>query len=351
MSEVAARTPVQQTVAVLTSDAFRQEVQSTLPPGLSVDRFIAVARTAIMQTPELAECDQVSLFQSIKRCSQDGLMPDGREAAIVYYWSNKLKANTAQYLPMIGGLRKIAAEFGVSIATHAVYQQDGFSYELGVEPRITHVPARLGTPRGELLGAYAVATDRDGRQYIDVMGRDEIDAIRGRSRSKDKGPWVTDYQEMCKKTVGRRVFKQIPLLMEKVRDVIAASDADVILDDPVRPALVAPAMTVGADAAFDDGYPAGTGDAGSGSAGARQEPPGSPEFQGSEGQPAGRLAGEASDPAVEAPTSPAAGSPSRPSDDDAPTEGEAVPGEKSPFEPPPSARRSRQTSEHRDPQA
>jgi recombinational DNA repair protein RecT len=58
------------------------------------------------------------------------------------------------------------------------------------------------------------------------MAKEEVDAIRKRSRSGASGPWVTDYNEMSKKTVFRRLSKWLPLSPE-VRDA-AENDDDVI---------------------------------------------------------------------------------------------------------------------------
>lgn len=248
-TDIEKTSPRQQTVATLTGEGFRAELKANLPTGLSVDRFVAVARSAIMQDDKLAACDQVSLFQAFKKCAQDGLMPDGREAAMVRYMDRRAGVEKAQYIPMIGGLRKIAAEYGVSIAAYTVHEHDVFDYVLGLEPLLRHVPAPLGTDRGALIGAYAVGTDREGRKYVEVLGKPELDKVRKSSKTSDRGPWVDWYEAMCCKTAARKVFKQIPLLMEKARGAIEASDAEYELD--TRPALMAPAMTVSADAAFE----------------------------------------------------------------------------------------------------
>jgi hypothetical protein len=55
------------------------------------------------------------------------------------------------------------------------------------------------------------------------MSRDEIEAVRKRSRAANAGPWVTDWNEMAKKTVFRRLSKWIPLSSE-YRDAL---DADI----------------------------------------------------------------------------------------------------------------------------
>jgi hypothetical protein len=55
--------------------------------------------------------------------------------------------------------------------------------------------------------------DTKEKQFI-VMTKTEVDGIRGRSKSGQRGPWVTDYEEMGKKTVIRKLCKYLPLSIE-----------------------------------------------------------------------------------------------------------------------------------------
>ncbi len=202
-------------VALIQKPEFQVEVANALiGETIGAKKFLRVTRTAILKNPDLQSADPASVVSAALQCAGFGLLPDGREAAFVTFYDKKKQANVCQFMPMIAGLRKKAAEHGVQIAAYCVYSNDDFTYELGLHPRIEHVPVRLGEDRGLMIGAYAVATDRDGLKYVDVMSKAEIDAIRSRSRSSDRGPWVTDYDEMGKKTVARRVFKQVPLLVQ-----------------------------------------------------------------------------------------------------------------------------------------
>jgi recombination protein RecT len=142
---------------------------------------------------------------------------------------------------MIGGYRKIAAKHGLSLEAFLVHENDEFDYELGYEPVLRHKPPRLGSDRGEVLGAYAVARHVDGRKWLDVMSRDEIEKVRAVSRAatSEYGPWVNHWGEMARKTVARRLFKQLPLddVDEADAKVIEAGDADADLPSLARPTM------------------------------------------------------------------------------------------------------------------
>jgi hypothetical protein len=61
------------------------------------------------------------------------------------------------------------------------------------------------------------------------MTKAEVDAIRKRSRAGSSGPWVTDYAEMARKTVVRRLAKYLPLSVELADAIVA--DQDVITEE------------------------------------------------------------------------------------------------------------------------
>lgn len=185
------------------------EFAKTLPSHISSEKFVRTAITSIQLNPQVAEADRRSLYGSCMKAAQDGLVLDGREAALVVYSGKNGKV--AQYLPMVAGIMKKVRNSG-EIATwsvQAVYEKDQFEYELGDDERIVHKPM-LGQ-RGKPIAFYSIVTLKSGEKSREVMGVDEVQAIRQRSRAKDSGPWVTDFAEMGKKTVVRRHSKRLPM--------------------------------------------------------------------------------------------------------------------------------------------
>ena len=196
----------------------RAEFQNALPAHIPVARFERVVMTAIQNNLQLLEAPRRELFNACVKAAQDGLLPDGREGALVCRPS-KGGGVTVTWQPMIAGIRKKVRNSG-EIATwevHAVYENDEFEYELGDNPFIRHKPALHN--RGKLVAVYSVATLKSGEKSRDVMTVDEINAIRDRSDAwkaykagKIKStPWATDYAEMAKKTVARRHSKVLPM--------------------------------------------------------------------------------------------------------------------------------------------
>jgi phage RecT family recombinase len=205
-TDLATRNPSQDLVAQVRSEAFQQQVALALPDGMKPSRFVRVMATAVLENPELATKAEIqSVFQAGLRAAADGLLPDGREAAFVLF------GNRCTYMPMVGGLRKIAADFGWSIRSQVVYAGDEFDYSLGMEPRIDHRPARFGTDRGDPVGAYAVGKHKDGRLEIEVLTIEDVEKVRAVSRSSNRGPWVDWWDRMAEKSAARRLFAKLPL--------------------------------------------------------------------------------------------------------------------------------------------
>jgi recombination protein RecT len=203
--------------SLLTGDKFKNEVARALPKHLTPDRFIRVACTAMTKTPKLAQCTQESFFNALLSLSQLGLEPDGRRAHLIPY------GNTCQLIVDYKGLVELAMRSGNVSNIHAdiICENDVFEYDKG-EIKVHKIDFKQ--PRGEMYAAYAICRFKDGTEKTEVMTRDEVEAIRKRSKAGNAGPWVTDWNEMAKKTVFRRLSKWLPLSPEQ-RDVLE-HDAD-----------------------------------------------------------------------------------------------------------------------------
>jgi len=111
------------------------------------------------------------------------------------------------------GLINLARRSGqiASVSAHVVHAKDDWEVDIAND-HVRHSPCMQGDP-GEAIFVYATARFRDGSKQLDVMTMREVELIRSRSRARS-GPWVTDYEEMAKKTVVRRLSKYLPLSPE-----------------------------------------------------------------------------------------------------------------------------------------
>jgi recombination protein RecT len=206
-------------------DTVRKQIQMAIPRHMSVDRLLRVAVTAIRANPKLLDCTKESLLACVMGCAQLGLEPEPflGQAYLVPYWSGKKKVFEAQLIPGYRGYLALARRSGEvnSVISQVVYTNDHFELRYGLNATLDHVPAE--GDRGEPKGVYVVFHYKDGSYSFDYMSKADIEKIRARSKSKDDGPWVTDWDEMAKKTVIRRHIKVVPLSVEMV---IAAAAED-----------------------------------------------------------------------------------------------------------------------------
>lgn len=211
------------------------EFAMALPPHIPAERFLRTVLTAVQKNPELLEVSRRSLLTSCMYAAQDGLMPDGREGAIIVRWGGK-EGKSAQWQVMVTGIKKKARNSGeiANWQSHAVHANDDFDFALGDAPYIQHRPAL--SDRGPLIAAYSVCKLKSGELSLDVMGLEELHAIRDRysdgwkayTAGKIKStPWASAEDEMSKKTVMRRHSKDLPM----------ATDVETLLqrdDDPIE---------------------------------------------------------------------------------------------------------------------
>jgi len=213
--------------------AIRVQVEEALPKYMDPDRFLRVVAGAITKNPDILKCDKLTIFRSVLEAAQLGLEPTGLlgSAYLVPY------GRTCTLIPGYRGLIDLARRSGEieSIYAQIVRSKDVFKIVQGTDPGIVHEPyiaPPLLDPKddeqleaqhpGPVIGAYMVAVlrDRSGAasiRQIEWMTYAQIEAVRKRSRAGSSGPWVSDWDEMARKTVVRRGAKYLPLTPEAVR--------------------------------------------------------------------------------------------------------------------------------------
>lgn len=195
--------------------------------GISFDFFVAVVRRALVKTPSLYDCTTASILQACLSCAMDGLMPDGKDAAITPF------KKTATYVPMYQGMLKVAYKV-TDPSGHLVYQdievdvvyegeEDNFEYRRGDGGFIHFSPPLDRDISKPIAGAYCIIRTTNGGVYRTVMGQKELRKVRAVSKAQN-GPNAEWPGEMAKKAPLRRCLKITP--RNSVLDAMLTRDED-----------------------------------------------------------------------------------------------------------------------------
>jgi recombination protein RecT len=201
-------------------DGMAATIQQSLPTDVSFGRFRATLMMAMRHNPDIMHCSVGSIITGAMKAAIDGVVLDGKEAALVPS-SNKVKdfqtgrefyRKDARYNIMVAGIRISIMKGGKvrDLQSTVVYANEKFNYERGLNPRLEHTPILDNEARGAPVGAYSIAWFVDGgTPSFEVMNKVEILKVRdaGQSGPVWKGPFDT---EMWRKTVVRRHRKALP---------------------------------------------------------------------------------------------------------------------------------------------
>ena len=202
--------------------AMEPAIKKALPSVITPERFTRMVLSALSSTPKLAECSPQSFLAAMMTAAQLGVEPNtalGQAYTLPYRNHGQMEC---QFQLGYKGLIDLAYRSGeVSvIQAHTVYENDVFEYELGMDPKLRHVPAKAD--RGEAVAYYAMFKTKDGGYGFEVMSVDDVQRHAQRySKSYGSGtsPWRSNFDEMAKKTVLKRALKYAPLKSDFVRGV------------------------------------------------------------------------------------------------------------------------------------
>lgn len=203
---------------------YEGQIAKALPSVMTPERFSRIAMTAVTQNPALGDCTPGSFIGALLTAAQLGLEPNtplGQAYLIPYKNKGVLEC---QFQLGYRGLIELAHRSGdlKSIEAHIVYENDEFEYELGLDPKLRHVPAMKN--KGGIAWVYAVYKLASGGFGFEVMSFDDVETHKKKySKAAQRGfsPWQSNWEEMAKKTVIKRLLKYAPLKTEFVRGVRA----------------------------------------------------------------------------------------------------------------------------------
>lgn len=195
-------------------------IQDLLPAHLKdqAERFVKRACLYFQSNVMLDKCTPSSFITCVLKAAELGLAIDGRLAHAVAFNNRKKNADgkeefvsEAQLMVDFKGIIAVCRRSNLIKDCYArlVYEADEFdAWEEDDQCHLKHHPFfGSSDERGRVVGVYAKIILNNGTWRYEWMDMAEVGDVRQRSRAKDRGPWVTDYAEMAKKTVIRRALK------------------------------------------------------------------------------------------------------------------------------------------------
>ena len=212
-------------------EAFKVDLTNITPYLISllgkdkVGRFQRMAQLAVLRNPDLLLATKKSLLLALLWCAQKNLEPGVEDGC----WLIPFKVKgvlTVTPIPGYKGLLNRAVEIGAALSVDpvGVYENDDFYYCFGLEPDLRHIPPKLGTERGALIGAYVTITLPNGEKKFRVMDREQIEKSRNAGaawrNAPESGPWKEWEEAMLLKTVIKQGLKTVPMAAD-LRDLLS----------------------------------------------------------------------------------------------------------------------------------
>lgn len=178
--------------------------------GISFDFFMAALDVGLKNTMKNDEkffevVSPQSFLEAVLRATHLGLLPDGKEGAIVRF------KDEAAFLAMAEGFVKILWATGVvvEINHNVVCEGDDFDFQEGDSGYVTHRRSLKRASNAETIGAWCVVKLATGGTLIEVCDQADLQKMAAVSRAQ-KGPRFDWAREMHRKGPFRRIVKRMP---------------------------------------------------------------------------------------------------------------------------------------------
>lgn len=191
------------------------EIAKALPNAMNADRMARIALTLVRQSDiqankdgkpqnSLAVCDPMSVAGALLTASVLGLEPGvNQEAYLVPY------KRECTLIVGYQGLAKLFWQHPLAhyLDAHAVYENDLFDYEYGLDQFLRHKPAR--GERGPVTDYWAAGKLTTGANRFVVLSIAEAKALRG-GKVGPSGSIADPMRWMERKTALRQLLKLLP---------------------------------------------------------------------------------------------------------------------------------------------
>lgn len=210
-----------------------------IAPDMSFQKEMIYAMQAMSGNSYLASCDPKSVASSVLGVAMSGLTLN----PVMGHGYLVPRKGKAVFQPGYQGLIYLLTKSKIvkQVEARVVYENDLFELEYGSETKVIHKPNLKD--KGDVVGFYAIATDNNDCKYVEYMSKDDVVVNAMRSDMNKKaglsGAWQTDFVEMGRKTVIRRLFKYLPKstddssLMSRLSEAMGSMDSMNSSSDPI----------------------------------------------------------------------------------------------------------------------
>lgn len=195
-------------------------LKTVAPRGFAVEEVIQNVVWTVQRDERLSRCSVRSIVNATIEAVAMGLDPSGLSGDGVLVprrAARDSRVYLATFVPEYRALIRLALSHPrVShVEARVVRAGDTFNLRFGdPDGQVVEHKPNIGPDAGEPIGAYAIIWFRDTfRPLVEWMMKAEIDlnAERGAAAKSEHSPWETDWAEMARKTVIKRVLKYFPL--------------------------------------------------------------------------------------------------------------------------------------------
>jgi recombination protein RecT len=241
-------------------DKMKGEIARALPKHVTPERMSRIVLTSLRTTKDLEKCTPASFIGCVMSLAQLGLEPNTPLGHAYLIPRNNRKKGIVECTVIIGypGQLDLSYRSGrvSGIDAEVVREGDEFSYEKGLTPKLKHVPSGAEDRETKrITHAYAIMRLKDGDPIWTVLSMAQIQARKNRSSARNDGPWVTDFEAMCRKTALRANWALAPKSSEMARaEALEVADESghsqsVAFDPAITEALAKEGLSDGDEAA------------------------------------------------------------------------------------------------------
>lgn len=208
----------------INNPVFKAELQKAARTNIKAETLLRIILTQVRRNPKLELCNPQSFMAAVLTGTQLGL-EFGREAHLVPF------KEEVQLIPDYKGLIQLMYRSGLveCIIPENVFSNEIYRYRPAHHVPIEHQPV-TPSKRGDHIASYAIAWIKGGSRPIAAwMWAEDIVATMNRSAAVKFGgqtPWKTDFFEMAKKTVVKRLSKILPASAEFAQAVSLDNQAE-----------------------------------------------------------------------------------------------------------------------------